>query len=137
MSEVARKHRAAKQRRTARAQEATISTLRDQLGHAETRASFAEHKARTAVESAFRMLDGHKDQIQHAMRYMTRWMVEQYGPKLADAAQELIQARNRERLGGKPFEPDFSATLDDREVRILNIRGEIPAIRYNIQIGLW
>lgn len=93
-----------------------------------SRAWDAEYKYQRARESALRELLAKGDHIEYAVRRISEELARALGPELLPHAQKLMAS---DRLRKMPIE--FSADVDPYQM-VDVIRGEIPALRYNIAL---
>lgn len=108
-----------------------IEALRAENAEAQARARAAERRVATALEDGMdRVLA-----IRHLPQLTERIAVElarNYGPEIAEAAQELI--RSGRRRSAMPV-IDFTARVDVAEPTITVLRGRIKELHYNVAVS--
>lgn len=97
----------------------------EQYQHRQTRARLSEVKG-----AAFNEFLSQSGQYEAAVEHMSRELGRALGPKLMPEAEKVLRAG----LQGRP-PIRFEAFDDPMDMRVTRISGEIPALRYTIQIA--
>lgn len=115
-----------------RAMREKIAGLEYELVRAYDRERIANRRHQDAFERALEQVLSKEDHYNHAIRRISEELAKAYPPKLHEAAVLLMNSRR----DGPPIRFTASAqpSLDAGNTMVMVIRGEIPALSYNIQV---
>lgn len=112
-----------------RAHREQIANLEMAKANVERRLRFAEAKEAEAYSRAIRDIAGKREHIEHALKQIGVELARAYPPALREAAEKIMASRRDE----PPIR--FDASIDPWAMeKVVVIRGEIPALRYNIAV---
>ncbi|MGI8390524.1 hypothetical protein [Brucella anthropi] len=115
-----------------RAMRERIAGLEVELVQTQRRERLATSRYQDAFERALEQVVSKEDHYNHAIRRISDELAKAFPPKLYEAAKLLMDSRR----DGPPirFTATVQPSLVDGSTMVTVIRGEIPALRYSVQV---
>jgi len=113
-----------------RAHREEIERLNKELSELEFRAYRAERTASDAVSKAYQDFVRNGEYVDYATKEICRELARSYAPALREAAEKVLSSRRN----SPPIRFDAYSSPAIGMMTSTVIRGEIPALRYNIQV---